>query len=212
MDDEPSGGVTKSIHLLLAAIVSLVGGAVLGCSSSTVGPPSAKPTVTPSSPSSEPTVTRASPRPESAAEAVFQDTSTFRFKDLPHRRYVDFRARFMKGFGRMRPLAFAVKRVTTAYGGFTGVHALAISYTIPPGVPFEAVAREIGDDFLGATPRNSESVFGGAGIRLVGESGSESFAFFAGEETFVYVHGVNAATPADPVARALYEATRGWST
>jgi hypothetical protein len=83
-------------------------------------------------------------------------------------------------------------------------------FTLPEGVPFEAVVYEIGREFLGATPRNTKPVLGGSGAYMRGRvSGvtTESVSFFVDENVFVYVFGASLQAPTEQVAREIHEAS-----
>jgi hypothetical protein len=114
-------------------------------------------------------------------------------------------------FGRLKPVHIAAKRVVGEDGSFVGVRVAAVSYTLPQGVPFGALASEVGREFLGATPQNSSSFLGGKGVYMRSRTDgdpTESVAFFIGEEIFVYFFGAAIEAPTEEIARRLFKANR----
>ena len=188
-------------------IMALLLATPLACSSergngSTEAPPPS-PTASASTPTEEPTGV-------SPADVIFeQELADYTFTSMDpagERRLVD---RFERIFGGVEEVAVAVRRVETEDGGFVPVRIAAVSYTLPEGVPFGALASEIGREFLGATPENTSGFAGGKGVymRDMTNGGvTESVTFFIGKEIFIYAFGASIAAPTEEVSKALLEA------
>ncbi len=143
------------------------------------------------------------------AESIFVPIKGYRFEEVSPRLQQNLSSRFLRAFERLPPVSIAVKRVVTVGGHPLPVRIVAISYRLPKGVPFAALAAELGREFLGATPRNSSELMRGQGILIedrAGEHRSESVAFFIGKEIFVYAYAAHSNAPTEDVAKKLLNA------
>ena len=150
------------------------------------------------------------PEAGSQAEAIFAvDLPRYTFTAIHAAIERDLVAKFESLFGGVEDVDVAVRRVESRTGDFVAVRIAAVSYRLPSGVPFGALATEVGREFLGATPDNTSDFAGGRGVYMRGRTNgdrTESVAFFIGEEIFVYAFGGNLAAPTEEVSKALLEA------
>ena len=170
--------------------------------------------------STRPPVSTATPEPDpvteaaedlSRADAIFeQEIPKYRFDRMPASAERPLARRFTALFGGVNDVDVAIRRVHTDDGGFVPVRIVAVSYTLPEGVPFRALASEVGREFLGATPKNASDFAGGRGVYMETSTrgkASESVAFFIGEDVFVYAFGIGrATTPTEEISKALLDA------
>jgi hypothetical protein len=144
-----------------------------------------------------------------SAEEIFGGVREFGFRDVSAPVERELSTRFRIAFERLDPVDVAAKRVVSRSGKPLPVRVVAVTYDLPADVPIEALAYEIGREFLGATPRNSSEALGGNGVysrdSKEGQA-SESVAFFIGKETFVYTFGAMIEAPTERVARAIFRA------
>ncbi|MDQ3913818.1 MAG: hypothetical protein M3323_00580 [Actinomycetota bacterium] len=111
-------------------------------------------------------------------------------------------------FAHTEAVDVAVRSVQTA-GGQLPVRLLAVSYSLPPDVPFERLVYDVGREFLGATPANATPTLDSHGVymrSMTRGQRTESVAFFAGENLFVYIFGGTVEAPTEEIAKKLYEA------
>lgn len=137
------------------------------------------------------------------------DLEGFAFAELDEPTQEQLITRFKRIFAGVEDVEVAVRRVETDGGRLLPVYVVAVSYRLPPGVPFGALAYEVGREFLGATPDNTSSFGDGQGVYMRGETNgapTESVTFFIGKDVFVYVFGGSREAPTEDVARKLLEA------
>lgn len=196
-----------------AAILLIAAGAFLlfACSPTEEGASrtAAEPTTTAPS-TATPAATATDLEASSRAGAIFEEgVPGYAFTPIDAARAEALTDKLRRLFGGVHDVDVVARRVETPDGGFVPVRIVAVSYTLPKGVPFEALASEIGREFLKATPENTSGFAGGRGVYMRGRTGghpSESVAFFIGEDVFVYAFGATPSAPTEKVSKALLEA------
>ncbi|MBW3594907.1 MAG: hypothetical protein KY391_04955 [Actinobacteria bacterium] len=205
----------RTIVATLASVVAVSASA--GCSPTAdeepIRPPAATATADANAATPELDTTTEPAEDLTRAAAIFeQEVPKYRFTRLPTGADQPLIDKFKSLFGGVDDVDVAVRRVETDDGGFVPVRMVAVSYTLPEGVPFGALAYEIGREFLDATPENTSDFAGGQGVYMKGMTNgrpSESVAFFIGEDVFVYAFGAGRdSAPTEEVSKALLDANR----